>query len=55
MTESDTIYVEVNDFLGGESGGSLLALQAHINSATPHPAYDIDMPDLAILLENGLI
>lgn len=28
-------------------------MEAHVNSPTPHPAYD-DMPDLTILLENGL-
>lgn len=29
-------------------------MYGHINDPTPHPAYD-DMPDLTILLENGLI
>jgi hypothetical protein len=29
------------------------ALFAHINDATPHPAYD-DIPSLVLLFENGL-
>lgn len=29
-------------------------LETHINSSTPHPAYD-DMQDLTILFENGLV
>lgn len=29
-------------------------MYGHINDPTPHPVYD-DMPDLTILLENGLI
>lgn len=30
-------------------------LQTHIDAATPHPAYDTDLPDLTVLFENGLI
>jgi hypothetical protein len=30
------------------------AINSHINSPTPHPVYD-DIPDLTILLENGLL
>jgi len=52
-----------NGFVGTEqqwldslgSGGGGTALQDHIDNATPHPAYDIDLPDLAVLFENGLI
>lgn len=29
-------------------------LDAHRNEPTPHAAYDIDMPDLTLILENGL-
>lgn len=30
-------------------------LAAHVNSETPHPAYDIDAPSFKLLFENGLI
>lgn len=36
------------------SGGDSTALQAHIDSPTPHPAYD-DLPSLSLLFENGLV
>lgn len=36
------------------NGDSSVALQAHINSDTPHPAYDVDLPSLTLLFENGL-
>lgn len=28
--------------------------QAHINNPTPHAAYDVDLPDLTLLFENGI-
>lgn len=31
-----------------------VALDEHISSLTPHPAYD-DMPSLTLLFENGLV
>lgn len=31
------------------------ALEAHLTSPTPHPAYDVDMQNLTTLFENGLI
>lgn len=31
------------------------AIEAHENDPTPHKAYDIDMPDLTLLFENGLV
>ena len=37
---------------GGQAPGT--ALQEHLNSSTPHKAYDIDLPDLALLFENGI-
>ncbi len=30
-------------------------LAEHVNSATPHPAYDIDAPEFKLIFENGLI
>lgn len=30
------------------------AIDVHVNSETPHPAYD-DMPSLELIFENGLI
>ncbi len=37
------------------SGGSNQALLDHINSDTPHEAYDIDIASLSVLFENGLL
>lgn len=31
------------------------AITTHRNDPEPHPAYDIDMPSLTVLFENGLI
>lgn len=30
-------------------------ISVHVNSATPHPAYDIDAPSFYLIFENGLI
>lgn len=30
------------------------AMAGHVDDPTPHPAYDVDMPSLVVLLENGL-
>lgn len=35
-------------------GTTSAELQAHIEAAEPHPAYDRDVPDLTVLLENRL-
>jgi hypothetical protein len=32
----------------------LSSLEAHVDSETPHPAYD-DMPSLTLIFENGLV
>jgi hypothetical protein len=42
-------YFEDNPPTGDEP-----LLAAHIVSATPHPAYDVDMQDLTTLFENGM-
>lgn len=39
----------------GASGPEAQALIAHIADPQPHPAYDLDMPDLTVLFENRLI
>lgn len=39
---------------GASGGPTAEALVSHINSPTPHPAYD-GIGDLVVLLENGLI
>lgn len=61
--ETPPALVEVHDGLRGPQGlpgppgadgDSLTDLQDHINSPTPHPAYDVDMPSLKILFENGI-
>lgn len=38
----------------GAAGGGTVDLTAHVNSPTPHPAYD-DIPDMSLLLENGML
>lgn len=37
---------------GGDAGAALVE---HINAEEPHPAYDLNMPDLDLIFENGLI
>lgn len=36
-------------------GQAVVLLNQHIAAPEPHPAYDVDMQDLTVLLENGLI
>lgn len=31
------------------------SVSSHINDPEPHPAYDVDMPSLVLLFENGLL
>lgn len=31
------------------------AIEAHVEAPTPHKAYDVDMPSLSIIFENGLV
>ena len=38
----------------GHAEATAAQIAAHVESATPHPAYD-DMPDLTLIYENGLI
>jgi hypothetical protein len=38
----------------GPPGAGTAELEAHINSPTPHPAYDTDMQSLSVVFENGL-
>lgn len=57
IAQVDETYVDVYNapsvtVIGGVGGD---ALAAHINSSTPHPAYDVDLPDLSIYFENGLV
>lgn len=40
---------------GGGGEGDSAALVAHIESDTPHPAYDIRLPSLRLIFENGLV
>lgn len=40
---------------GGDGGTDDEALLAHINAAEPHPVYDVSIPSLAQIFENGLI
>jgi hypothetical protein len=43
--------VEAGEISGAATQTDFLA---HINSSTPHPAYD-DQPDLSLIFENGLV
>lgn len=62
--ETDTNLIKVGDgisswtsleYLGTVGGeGNPADLIAHINNATPHKAYDVDLPSLSTLFENGL-
>lgn len=63
--ERDTRRLKVGDgvtpyqglsYIGGDVSGGTddAALQAHIASATPHPAYD-DGPSLLLLYENAKV
>lgn len=38
----------------GDGSSALVALNNHVTSPTPHPAYDTDLQDLSTLLENGM-
>ena len=49
--DADTIASLVSDYLAGHPSASL---QAHIDSPTPHPAYD-DLPGLSLIFDNTLI
>lgn len=59
VTPPPTFSVSVVPPSGGDpgagSGDASAALLAHINAAEPHPAYDVDMPSLTLLFENGLL
>lgn len=53
-------YDEENHLLtisssGSGGGGGTVGLEEHIASPTPHPAYDVNIPRLDLLFENGLI
>ncbi len=51
IAETLDVGQAVQDYLAEHPSADL---QAHIDSPTPHPAYD-DVPDLVVLFENGLI
>lgn len=44
----------VADAIIGVTGGAT-GLQDHIDAAEPHPAYDVDLPSLVLIFENGLM
>lgn len=60
VTELDTNRTKIGDginhwdMLPYTDDPVLQAIDNHINSETPHPAYD-DIPSLEIIFENGLI
>lgn len=54
ITDERTVLSNTMVYAPSLTGGDPAALQAHINSPTPHPAYDIDMPTLKYIFENGL-
>lgn len=45
----------VTEMLGDGGEVSDVALTAHINSSTPHPAYDVDAPSFKLIFENGTV
>lgn len=40
---------------GATEGFVTSAIQEHREEAEPHEAYDVDMPSLSVLFENGLV
>lgn len=56
--DGTTPWVTLEYCLGSDSPGDPgdpQALQDHIDDPTPHEAYDIDIPSLSVLFENGLV
>lgn len=57
-SEETPITAEALDHLGTQYDESIAtmaaAFQSHINHPTPHKAYDVDMPDLSLIFENGI-
>lgn len=50
-----TQYARAMEDIGNAGGGGDgAALAAHISAPEPHTAYDLDMPDLTLLFENGI-
>lgn len=55
------VFLKKDDYVAGVVDPVVLQqavadqMTAHINSPTPHPAYDVDMQDLALIFENKLI
>lgn len=49
------IPIEVSSETGGVIEDWEAGLQEHIEDQTPHPALDIDMQDLTLIFENGLV
>lgn len=50
IAEAVQTYLTANPPAAGEP-----LLQTHIDSPTPHPAYDVDLQDLSTLFENGIV
>jgi len=57
----DEVFLKKEDYVAGVVDPEILnqavdtKLAVHIESQTPHPVYDVEMQDLAILFENRLI
>ena len=50
-----TLNYDVAYLVGGGGGTGSVDLQGHIDNPTPHTAYDVEMPSLAVIFRNGLV
>lgn len=50
-----TEYFEQNPVVGATTQYVEEAIASHENDATPHKAYDTDIPSLTLIFENGLV
>ncbi|AXC36149.1 hypothetical protein SEA_FORK_41 [Microbacterium phage Fork] len=48
-------YFEANPVSGVTAEYVQAAIQAHRIESTPHTAYDVDIPSLSILFQNGIV
>lgn len=53
--DGSTSWASLNYLDGSGSGGDSQALLNHINATEPHAVYDVDIPSLSALFENGLL
>lgn len=55
IEDAVTRYFEENPVSGVTAEYVQNAIQAHREEPTPHTAYDVDIPSLSILFQNGIV